>query len=470
MSSYYPRFKYLGINSQDKNLIVANLDGGDSGEADTFLGMDPIYTDNAYGTQRLDYGAKFNNVAVVKITTIRQDGGEFSVEDTRDCLKWITGARTTSPLDLVNYTTEEFAKGNEKRTTTADGKIECLIENQVEDIFHVYINSTELSEDEWAFDEARKVVIVDAQLSEDDSILVNYSKIMFTFIGRVTSAWHYKVDARTVGITFEFTSVSPWAYSPIKTITRTLDGTTQSITLPNESDDIDTPVYVKTTFTNTKKEADGPGSLTLVNTTFTEETTTTLSGLVENETIVMDTNQIITNPDNPSRVFGSNFNFAFPRLRRENRMVKSEDNVFSVSGIGDITFEYSVPIKAGDCIMDVTSITDPIYDEETGNIQITTLDWSRVSGKPTTLAGYGISDDVTNRINSAISNNVYTKAEIDEALTRVNAKSVAWGDITSRPTTLEGYGLKTEVDALLSSAEVKIDEEALSAMLAEVLI
>ena len=516
MSSYYPRFKYLGINSQDKNLIVSNLDGGDSGEADTFLGMEPIYTDNASGTQRLDYGAKFSDVAVIKITTIKQDGGDFSVEDTRDCLKWITGSRTTSPLDLVNYTTEEFEEDNNKRTLTDDGKIECQIENQVEDVFHVYIDKDELSKDKWTFDKSRKVVIVDAELSKGDSILINYSKIMFTFIGRVTSAWHYKMDARTIGITFEFTSISPWAYSPVKTVTRKLTGETVSIPLANESDDIDTPIYVKTTFTNTKEK----GSLTLIN-TLTEEKTT-LSDLVVNETVVMDTNQMITNPENSARVFGNNFNFVFPCLRRTNRIEKSEDNVFSVSGTGDIKFEYVLPIKAGDCVMDAMSITNPIINEETGNIQIDTLDWSRISGKPTTLAGYGLSSDVTERINSAITNNTYTKAEVDnqfyvihnkfdnvydksevytqseinEKFDHVYTKSevytqseikkmldnlvlsdenvditqLSWYRITDKPTTIEGYGLTEEINTLLSSARIEIDETELNDMLAEILI
>lgn len=413
MSSYYPRFKYLGINSQDKNLIVANLDGGDSGESDTFLGMDPIYTDNAYGTQRLDYGAKFNNTAVIKITTIRQDGGDFSVENTRDCLKWITGSRTTSPLDLIDYTTEKFEYNNDRRTLTDDGKIECRIENQVEDVFHVYIDKTELSEDDWTFDKDRKVIVINKELSEDDNILINYSKIMFTFIGRVTSAWHYKMDARTIGITFEFTSISPWAYSPIKTVTHELKGETISIPLASESDDIDTPVYIKTTFTNTEDS----GSLVLVN-TLTEERTE-ISGLSINETIVMDSNQMIVCPSNPARMFGNNFNFVFPCLRRTNRAVKSEDNIFAVSGTGDIKFEYVVPIKAGDCIMDAMSITNPICDEVTGNIQIDTLDWSRISGKPTTLSDYGLSSEVAEAINSAITNNVYTTAEIDKALSDV---------------------------------------------------
>ena len=93
MSSYYPSFSYLGINSRDKGLVIAHFDA-DQGETDTFLGMEPIYTESADGSRRLDYGAKYNNVAVFRITVIKQDGGDFSVKEVRDNLRWLTGAKT----------------------------------------------------------------------------------------------------------------------------------------------------------------------------------------------------------------------------------------------------------------------------------------------------------------------------------------------------------------------------------------
>lgn len=61
--------------------------------------------------------------------------------------------------------------------------------------------------------------------------------------------------------------------------------------------------------------------------------------------------------------------------------------------------------------------------------------WAGVTGKPTTLAGYGITD-------------AYTKAE-------TNALTWNWSAITNKPTTLVGYGIsdvysKTEVNTFLS--------------------
>ena len=103
MSSYYPSFSYKGFNSlKDKNLMVSAFDA-DQGEADTYLSMDCIYTDKYDGTRRLDYGAKFNSVAVIKISVIKANKRDFTVSEVRDFLKWTTGSRLNSYLDLTFF-------------------------------------------------------------------------------------------------------------------------------------------------------------------------------------------------------------------------------------------------------------------------------------------------------------------------------------------------------------------------------
>ena len=145
MSSYYPSFNYMGINSlKDKNLIVVHFDA-DNGEHDTFLGMDSIYSDKYDGSCRFDYGAKFNSVALIKITVVKSCIEDFTVAEVRDFLRWTTGVRKTSFLDLM-----------------IGDNVEC------------------------------------------------------SFLGRVVNAYQHKIDARTVGMSIEFESVSPWAYSPLQ--------------------------------------------------------------------------------------------------------------------------------------------------------------------------------------------------------------------------------------------------------------
>ena len=390
MSVYYPSFKYLGVDSRNKNLIITHLDGGDDGEVDSFLGMDPIYTENADGTRRLDYGAKYNNVAAPKITVIKQDGGTFSVAEIRDCLKWLTGSRKTSLLDVMEHFEEEFVSTGEDNRFT--------LRNKPDDVYAVLINGTQLDRSRWGrlFNSETETVTIELRDKPNDGDVVKivYNKLKFSFIGRVTNVWQHKIHAKTVGLVIEFTSVSPWAMSPVYSKTFDVEGTQENpieIKIFNESDDADSYVYMKTTYTNA-----GGSRLILTNTTTGEETE--IQNLATQEIVVMESNQVITS-DRINRKFGDDFNFIFPRLI-------SGENIFHAVGTGEIKFEYTVPLKVGDCAIDLDSATSVICDDN-NNIVIDTLDWRRISDTPSTLLGYGITD-------------AYTKSEIDSIVSEIN--------------------------------------------------
>lgn len=306
MSVYHTSFNYLNKNSsQDFGFIISHFaDGADSGETETFMSMEPIYTDNAFGTKRIDYGAKYSSVAVFRITIIKQDGSELSVNNIRNCLKWLTGSRTNSSLDLL--------------------------------IGH---------------------------------------EVKYSFTGRFTNAWQYKMDAKTCGLILEFTSISPWAYSPIQTLTQSIDGATE-MEIDNQSDDLYEYVCPKVVYKNTTGD-----SLIIENTTTGE--TTQVTELSKDEIITMNGNLMITS-DKPSKIFGNTFNFVFPRF-------SAGINNLKVIGTGEITIEYIMYLKVGDCARDINVVYDPICSED-GTIQVDTLPWERISGTPTTLSGYGITD------------------------------------------------------------------------------
>lgn len=339
MSVYYPSFSYLGQNSKNLGLVVSHFDA-DSGEIETFLSMDPIYTDNATGTRRIDYGAKYNSVAVFNITVIKQEGGDFSVHEFRNCMKWLTGAQSNSNLDLLF--------GDE---------------------------------------------------------------VKYTFTGRFTNASHYKLDARTVGLVLEFTSIAPWAYSAVKTEERKIV-TSDEFEINCETDDLYSNVYMKTTYTN-----DNGDKVIIKNITTNDETK--IDNLTANEVITLDNNMMITS-SNKTRVFGDDFTFVFPRLQ-------PGVNQFTVEGDGNLKFEYITPVKLGNVAMDINVYSDPICSED-DIIQVDKLPWSRISDTPTTLDGYDIRD-------------AYTKAEINQRFDNITTSNVAWDRITQKPTTVEGYNI-----------------------------
>ena len=227
-----------------------------------------------------------------------------------------------------------------------------------------------------------------------------------------------KMDARTVGLNIYCESLSPWAYSSQVVLSQSITGT-EAIEINNESDDLYSFVYLKTTY----KNASGT-SLIIDNMTIGE--TTEISDLQINEIITLDSNMMITS-DKPNKVFGRSFNFVWPRL-------KAGINTLNITGAGNITFEYYYPIKMGDCAITMNSVSDPICSED-GTIQIDMLPWTRVSDTPTTLQGYGIT-------------NAYNKTDVD----------------------IKFDNIKKEVDALVASAQISINEAELNAMLEEVLI
>ena len=306
MSSYYPSFNLFEKNSYDDYGLVVTHFEADDGESDTFLGMDPIYSDRPDGTRRIDYGAKFNSVIVSKISVIKSDGTDFSVLEVRNFLKWTTGSRKNSFLELCEW---------DEATSAWSPK--------------------------------------------------------FRLLGRTTAAYQQKLDARTVGLIIEFTTVSPFAFSPVQTISREISGS-ETFIIENETDDIDTPIYLNVRFENSKS-----GDLIIRNETIIEridedlknslEATkrlyTKVTGLVDNEIITLDSNLIITSDQPAKTTFGNTFNFVYPQLT-------AGTNRLTVEGNGTITMDYVYCMKIGDHPLDVDTSSANATCDCTGDVDI----------------------------------------------------------------------------------------------------
>lgn len=154
-----------------------------------------------------------------------------------------------------------------------------------------------------------------------------------------------KMDARTIGLNIYCESLSPWAYSPMQTISKVFTGG-GGIEINNESDDLYGFVYPKVIYENASGQ-----TLFINNQTTGEQTNVANIGV--NEVVTLHPNQFITS-DKPSKTFGNAFNFVWPRL-------KPGINNFSINATGKVTFEYCYPIKMCDCYdinMDSCNITD----------------------------------------------------------------------------------------------------------------
>ena len=381
MSVYHNSFSYLGKNSKDDfNLMIAHFsDNADHGETDTFLSTSAVYSDSYDGTRQKFYGARYDSVAEVQITLIKQDGTDFGIVDNRNVLRWLTGSKQATWMD--------FYIGDE---------------------------------------------------------------VKYRLLGRVKTAAQYKMDAKIVGLIVTFESVSPYGYSSPQIVSKSINGS-GTITIPCDSDELYSYVYMNTTYTNTSGT-----TLTIKNNTTGD--ITTVSGLVSNEIINLSDNMVITS-DHPTKTFGNNFNFVFPRLA-------AGDNDFVVNGNGNISFEYITPVKLGNIAIDINATTDPICDDN-NQIVVDTLDWSRISNTPNTLYGYGISDaytkssvytkaEVDAKLANVSTQNVYTKSEVDSKISNVsqtanNASSLA-SSVSTKLT--NNYYTKTEVNSKIDNIDV----------------
>lgn len=449
MSSYHSSFSYLNKNSADQGYIITSFEP-DEGFTDAFLGMDQVYEDFYDGTKRFLYGTRYNNIATINVTLIKADGSDFTISDNRKVLKWLTGARTASWLD--------FYQGE---------------------------------------------------------------KIKYSFLGTVTNTEQYKFDGRIIGISFEFSSITPWAYSAEQVFDRSIDQAllvdANGVLIKNPENEISisedgvlcnsaTPgpgacfciddngvLYVENIIVALiDNETDDLYSYTYLDIEYLNETcdylelrnetlneTTRVEDLQQKDIIYITSKQFITayTQDqitgelvNQNRVFGDSFNFVWPRL------APGENNfIIEGNGNGTVKFSYRYPMKVGDCAMDISTYGSDVICGSCDEIpSYDTVRWQDITGTPTSIEGYGITD-------------AYTANEIDAKMDNIN---VNWDNVTNTPTTVGGYGIadayttsdvynKTEVDNKLSNIEISggggggsvtINEDELNKMLEDILI
>lgn len=384
MASYHTSFDYLGKNSAEQGYIIAAFEP-DEGFKDTFLGMDQISEDYYDGTKKFLYGTKYNSSAVINITLIKMDGTDFTITDNRKVLRWLTGSRTASWLDL--YQGDHRDKDNLK----------------------------------------------------------------YSFIGTVTSSQQYKLDGRVVGIQIEFTSITPWAFSAEdgvdRSIQQKIDIDEQGILMPNEASidnsgvlcngksageaecfliDDNGVIFVSDKITaDIDNKTDDPYSYVYLDIDFENDSckhleirnetlgeVTRIDNLEAEEIINITNKQFIvsyTKDQNTgelvvdqNRVFGNDFNFVWPRLIPGH-------NYFEIGGDGNgtVKFSWRHPMKVGDCAMDISTYgSDTICDCPDSVPSYDTVRWQDITGTPTTIGGYGITD-------------AYTEQEIDEKLENI---------------------------------------------------
>ena len=449
MSSYHTSFTYKDKNSFHEGYIIVAFEP-DSGFKESFLSMDNISDDYYDGTKRFDYGSKYNSSSEVQIAIIKKDGTDMSVKDFRSCAKWLTGARTNSWLDMYVGDTiiysflgkflnlEQYAMDARTigvRLTFSSLSPWAYSQPQVFECDigqDLYVNSggvltkskLETEEDITPFIVSDDGMLylkgdVDADgffdIPEQGVASCDVSQFLFTDVSGtliknkteiVSSGARFGIDSN--GVLFQ-NHIDEKSYFDV--VAKETDGTNTAVivgidtsyktVINNESDDLYTYINLDIDF-----EAYGEcDNVSIYNATLDEETI--IKNVSAGENVLISANQFIISDHPNHKVFGNDFNFVWPRLQPG-----PNNLVIGGGGTGIAHFTYRYPMKIGDCVMDIDINGNSIIcgDSDIGNsdneIFTGTIAWDKITGTPTTIKGYGITD-------------AYTKTEVDNKIDNI---------------------------------------------------
>ena len=97
------RIKYAGISSDELNILdlimCAALDS-DNGETNSFLNRSAVQSESHDGRYKPTVRYKYDEVFAPKFTFLKKDFSDFSIEDVRLLLKYLTSKDTTALLEV----------------------------------------------------------------------------------------------------------------------------------------------------------------------------------------------------------------------------------------------------------------------------------------------------------------------------------------------------------------------------------
>ena len=343
MSSYHSSFTYLNKNSAEEGFMLASFEP-DDGFVDTFLDTEQVTDDSYDGVRKFYYGNKYTNKATISITLVKLDGSDFSVADNRKILRWLTGCRTTSYLDLYEGDTFVYSfVGN--FTSMQQYKMDARI---------LGIRATFTSTYPWAWSAQQPEsnrefdCYIGEESLEMDSNGVLYKGGSNPYLNTNTDGMLFNGDVVS-GKTFNI-SDNGILYNDVQVET----------TLKNESDDLYSYINLDVVYVNEVGVTNENGAELIIENVTTGECTH-ITNISQGEEIKLAAGQFIISSI-PNKIFGDSFNFVWPR------MVPGVDNKFVINGTGkgSVKFSYRYPIKVGDCAVDVDNLVNPMCDYTPG--------------------------------------------------------------------------------------------------------
>lgn len=340
MAIYHPKISFHGQTNYDLELIVSTFNP-DNGEVDSYLDMEPVYTDSYDGTIRTDYGAKYKSVATPSITFIEVNGSDINPYKVRNVLRWLTGSRKNSWMDVCDK----------------DGEIVCSylgrftdVKLQKEDARVIGIVAYFTSVSPWAYSKVQSPVIVNLN-GETEFTIDNLSDDLYSYVYPKISFKNGKNQNKfsiTNSTIVEGNAVEHFIGNGEKKEYK-LDNyfyNDSSVTIDGNK----TTQYKYNKDTGNLEFDIAPFSGSMIEVNSKIRNRSSFNNLQQEEVITID-NNFVAYSDNDKRIFDDDFNFVFPRLI-------PGTNKFFADGVGTLTLEFRYPMKVADGLLNDYDLKD----------------------------------------------------------------------------------------------------------------
>lgn len=313
------RIKFNELSNVDLDLIVDVAFDSDSGDSNTFLNREAVANESYDGKFRRVHQYKYKDVFAPVFTFVKRDFTEFTFDEQRKVLAWLTSKSTASFLSVYyddsDVITWEALGGWTEIKTFKNAN------NRTIGVVAVFEATTP-----WALSPIKSTT---QTITKPGFINMRVDSDCFENLiyPRITIQQNGLVIELNSAPSEEFQYIDNTTYKYINNGNYVYTWKTPSDTVP-QSSEVDP--NLETT------------SVTLMNVYDSSNiSTTTVKENKGDETIVIDgANQIISS-SSPHRIFGDDFNWDWPYL-------SSGQNTFMVIGNCTITFEWREPIKCGE--------------------------------------------------------------------------------------------------------------------------
>ena len=337
------RIEYRGYSSIDFDLITCLSFESDNGESNSYLTREAVASESYRGEFKRIHQFKYTETFNPKFTFVKDGFGDFSAEEVRKVLRWLTGGSNASFLtvfrDDSNADGFEILGGFSEVSLYKLGNGRCVGFVATFESAHPYAFSPLYTDVQSVINAPHKQFTINVDSDEEESIIYpritiqqNSSVIVYVDHAMINNNAWIDGEEWLDGVVYYYADAKMYYYQRHYTETDS-EGNTIAKSVPTATqtnpvtEDTKTGVIIKNTY------ADEKGVSHVV--------TLRIANNTVNEKIVLDGANRVVSSSATSRILGDNFNWEWLPLY-------NGKNTIDIIGNCTVTMEYRTVIKCGE--------------------------------------------------------------------------------------------------------------------------